>query len=77
MDVRTTREYETDHILDAVNVPLLSIMKNPYVVSAERCLMEAGYRRVSYFAGTISEASFKPSPDIVTVMESVSSDAVT
>lgn len=70
VDVRTTREYEADHISDAVNVPLLSIMKNPYGVSpdrfqhlflycsegiqssaAARCLLEAGYQRVYYFAG--------------------------
>lgn len=36
VDVRTEREYEQNHLPDAVNVPLLNIVKNPYIFSENR-----------------------------------------
>jgi len=36
VDVRTMREYEQNHLPDAVNVPLLDIVKNPYIFSENR-----------------------------------------
>lgn len=36
IDVRTPREYEEEHVAEAINIPLLSLMKNPYGVSADR-----------------------------------------
>ena len=36
VDVRTAREYEQNRLPGAVNVPLLNIMKNPYVFSENR-----------------------------------------
>ena len=36
VDVRTQREYENGHLPGAVNVPVLSVMKNPYMVSERR-----------------------------------------
>lgn len=69
VDVRTKREYEEKCLHGALNIPLMSIIKNPFVFSEERdkiillycnegyqskiaakCLMEAGYKRVAYFA---------------------------
>jgi len=69
VDVRTVRDYEEGHQERAVNVPLLNIIKNPFVFSenrdtmlllycnegyqskaAARCLVEAGYKKVAFFA---------------------------
>ena len=36
VDVRTEREYEENHMENAINVPLLSIIKNPVVFSDNR-----------------------------------------
>ena len=36
VDVRTMREYEQNHLPGAVNVPLLDIVKNPYIFSENR-----------------------------------------
>lgn len=36
VDVRTEREYEQSHMKDAINVPLLSVIKNPFVFSEDR-----------------------------------------
>ncbi len=36
VDVRTMREYEQNRLTGAVNVPLLNIIKNPYVFSENR-----------------------------------------
>jgi len=35
-DVRTEREYEQGHLENAINVPLLTIIKNPFVFSENR-----------------------------------------
>ncbi len=69
VDVRTEKEYAESSLPGAVNIPLLSIIKNPFVLSenrdkiivlycregyqskaAARCLLEAGYKQVSFFA---------------------------
>lgn len=69
VDVRTEREYEENHLENAMCVPLMSIIKNPFVFSGNRdkmivlyckegvqseaaakCLREAGYGKVAYFA---------------------------
>jgi len=69
VDVRTEREYAESSLPGAVNIPLLSIIKNPFVLSenrdktivlyckegyqskaAARCLLEAGYKQVAFFA---------------------------
>lgn len=69
IDVRTAREYGEYHLKDAVNIPVMSVLKNPYMVcerrdsilllycnegyqsqGAARCLSEAGYEKVYYFA---------------------------
>lgn len=76
VDVRTNREYDEGHIENARNIPVLSLLKNPYAVStrrdqriylycgagyqseaAARCLLEAGYEKVFYFAWDIKEES--------------------
>jgi len=36
VDVRTVREYEQNRLPGSVNVPLLDIMKNPYIFSGNR-----------------------------------------
>lgn len=36
VDVRTEREYEKDHVENAINIPLMSIIKNPFVFSENR-----------------------------------------
>ena len=36
VDVRAEREYEAGHIKGAENLPLISLMKNPYAVSGHR-----------------------------------------
>lgn len=36
VDVRTEREYEQEHLENTINVPLLSIIKNPFVFSDSR-----------------------------------------
>jgi len=36
VDVRTEREYEQEHLEHTINVPLLSIIKNPFVFSESR-----------------------------------------
>ena len=36
VDVRTEREYEQSHMKDAINVPLLSVIKNPFVFREDR-----------------------------------------
>lgn len=48
VDVRTEREYEQEHLENAVNAPLLSIIKNPFVFSENRDKMLLLYCNEGY-----------------------------
>lgn len=48
VDVRTEREYEQNHLPNARNVPLMSIIKNPFVFSENRDKMILLYCREGY-----------------------------
>lgn len=48
VDVRTEREYEENHMENAINVPLLSIIKNPFVLNENRDTMILLYCNEGY-----------------------------
>lgn len=63
VDVRTEREYEQDHLENAMNVPLLSIIKNPFVFSENRDTIIMLYCNEEYqskaAAQCLSEAGYE------------------
>jgi len=48
IDVRTEREYAEGHLQEAINVPLLSIIKNPFLFSENRDRMLLLYCKEGY-----------------------------
>ena len=62
VDVRSEREYEERHLEGAVNIPLLTIIKNPFVLSENRDTMILLYCAEGYqskaAAGCLLEAGY-------------------